>query len=118
MIQSLILGTAADGTLAKAIRGEFARELATRPMVIRCRIGNNDLPGASAEAGALAQAAAGFGAPVLEEAARSLQHALGPAAAGGAPRLNQALRELDRASAATLQALLADHRSGAQTAAC
>ena len=112
-----ILRPPADPALADRVRHEFGRELATRPLLIRCRIGGNDLPGAAAEAGALAQAAAGFGAPALEAAARALQRALRPLAAGGAPRLCQALKDLDAAAAATLRALLAEPAIEAQSAA-
>ena len=53
----------------------------------------------------------------LEAAARALQRALRPLAAGGAPRLCQALKDLDAAAAATLRALLAEPAIEAQSAA-
>jgi hypothetical protein len=85
----------------------FARELAVRPLTIRHSLSLNDLPGACSETKALEKLAGAVGAATLERAAGTLGQALSPTALGGAVTLHQGLGELDRAVAATLQAMLA-----------
>lgn len=80
----------------------FARELQSRPLVIRQAIARNDFAAARGEAHSLKGVAMNFGAPAVGTAAARLERV---SAAGGASDLHQSLRTLDRAVALTLAAL-------------
>lgn len=79
---------------------DFLRiDVRTRHNAVRCRVGLNDLSGASVQARALAQAAAGARLPALEDACRTLCRALAPGGSGGAIGVHRSLKALDRSVA-------------------